>query len=251
MPRPIVVLVSANAEWAPVKEYLAPAHVERTPYGECFTRPFADGDVVFLHGGWGKISTAASTEYAITRWTPEALINVGTCGGIGGRAARGETLLVTRAITYDIYESMGDSAEAIRWYTTDVDVSWLDDRFPLQVRRSHIVSADRDLMPGQVDELVGRFDAIAGDWESGAIAFVAHRRAVPLLIIRTVSDLVTPQAGETVGDLPVFQAAATNAMRALVDDLATLVPYVRALRRAITPSTREPGRSADRSRQSG
>ena len=232
MQPPIVVLVSANAEWAPVKEYLAPARVERTPYGECFNRPFGDGDLVFLHGGWGKISAAASTEYAITRWNPEALINLGTCGGIGGRASRGETLLVTRAITYDIYESMGDSAEAIRWYTTDIDLSWLDDRFPLQVRRSHLVSADRDLMPSQVDELVERFDAIAADWESGAIAFVANRRSVPLLIVRTVSDLVTPQAGETIGALPVFEAAATSAMRGLVDGLATLVPYVRALRRA-------------------
>ena len=232
MQRPIVVLVSANAEWAPVKEHLAPAHVERTPYGECFTRAFGDGEVVFLHGGWGKISAAASTEYAITRWNPEALINLGTCGGIGGRAVRGETLLVTRAITYDIYESMGDSAEAIRWYTTDIDLSWLDDRFPLQVRRSHLVSADRDLMPSQVDELVERFDAIAGDWESGAIAFVANRRAVPLLIIRTVSDLVTSEAGEAIGALHVFEGAATKAMRGLVDGLTGLVLYVRALRRA-------------------
>jgi adenosylhomocysteine nucleosidase len=230
MARPIVVLVSANAEWAPVKEYLAPSHVERTPYGECFTRRFGDGDVVFLHGGWGKISAAGSTEYAVSRWNPEVLINLGTCGGIGGRAARGDTLLVTRTITYDIYEAMGDAAEAIRWYTTDVDVSWLDERFPLQVRRSHIVSADRDLIPSQVQELVERFDATAGDWESSAIAFVAGRRGVPLLILRTVSDLVTPQAGETIGALPVFEKAATIAMRNLVDGLTALVPYVRTLR---------------------
>ena len=234
MQRPIVVLVSANAEWVPLKEHLGPARVEGTPYGECFTRPFGDGEVVFLHGGWGKISAAASTEYAISRWNPEVLINLGTCGGIGGRAVRGEKLLVTRAITYDIYESMGDSAEAIRWYTTDVDLGWLDDRFPLQVRRSHLVSADRDLMPSQVDELVERFDAVAADWESSAIAFVAQRRAVPLLIIRTVSDLVTSQAGETIGALHVFEGAAANAMRELAGDLTALVPYVRALRGAVS-----------------
>ena len=233
MPRPIVVvLVSANAEWAPVKEYLVPGQVERTPYGEYFTRSLGDGEIVFLHGGWGKISAAASTEYAISRWNPQVLINLGTCGGIGGRAARGEKLLVTRAITYDIYESMGDSADAIRWYTTDVDLSWLDDQFPIQVRRSHLVSADRDLVPSQVPELVERFDAVAGDWESGAIAFVADRRGVPLLIIRTVSDLVTSQTGETIGALEVFEAAATKVMRELLDDLTSLVPYVLALRRA-------------------
>jgi adenosylhomocysteine nucleosidase len=166
----VVVLVSANAEWAPVKEALRPERLERSPYGECFVHAVGDEPVLFLHGGWGKISAAASTDYAISRWQPDVLINIGTCGGIEGRAQRGETILVTRTLAYDIYEAMGDSAEAIRAYTTDVDLSWLDASFPLSVRRVSMVSGDRDLVPSEVPGLVERFGAVAGDWESAAIA---------------------------------------------------------------------------------
>jgi hypothetical protein len=42
-----------------------------------------------------------------------------------GRAERGEKLLVTRTITYDIHEAIGDSAEAIRAYSADIDLTWL------------------------------------------------------------------------------------------------------------------------------
>jgi len=227
----IVVLVSANAEWAAVKECLRPERIEPTLYGECFTHVVGTEDVLLVHGGWGKIAAAASTEYAITRWHPEVLINLGTCGGIEGRVQRGEKLLVTSAITYDVQEAIGDSSEAIRWYTTDIDRTWLGDSLPVEVKRVPLVSGDRDLVPSQVSELVQRFDAVAGDWESGAIAWVAHRHRVPLLIIRAVSDLVNHEAGEAIGAIAVFQAAAQTLMQALLGDLDILVPYVLARRR--------------------
>lgn len=225
--RPVVVVISANAEWAPIKEVLKPLLLERSPYGEAFTHSIADEQVVFFHGGWGKIAAAASTDYAISRWQPEVLINMGTCGGIEGRAHRGEKLLVTRTITYDIHEAIGDSTEAICAYTTDIDLTWLDGSFPIQVRPVPLVSGDRDLVPADVPDLIRRFAAVAGDWESSAIAYVASRRNTRLLIVRAVSDLVSTQGGEATGNLPLFQNEAARLMRSLLDDLAKLVPYIR------------------------
>ena len=71
------------------------------------------------------------------------------------------------------------------------------------------------------------FDAVAGDWESGAIAYVASRRNTRLLIVRAVSDLVNTQGDEAIGNLTLFQNEAARIMRSLLDDLATLVPYIR------------------------
>ena len=34
--------------------------------------------ILFLHGGWGKIAATASAQYAIDRWNPCLLINLGT-----------------------------------------------------------------------------------------------------------------------------------------------------------------------------
>jgi adenosylhomocysteine nucleosidase len=227
MPAAIVVIVSADAEWTPTKDVLSPSSVERTPYGECFTQSIAGHHVVFIHGGWGKIAAAASAEYAISRWQPDVLINLGTCGGIEGRVERGETLLVTRAIAYDIYEAIGDAVDAIHAYTTEIDLSWLDGDFPIAARRAPIVSGDRDLAPADVPDLIRRFDAVAADWESAAIAYVARRRRTRVLIIRTVSDLTNNEHGEVIGALPRYQDEAAKIMRSLLDRCSELVPYVR------------------------
>ena len=233
-----MVVVSADAEWTPVVETLQPGAIDPSPYGQSFIHHIEGEPVRFLHGGWGKIAAAASTEYAISRWRPQILINLGTCGGILGRAERGEKLLVTSAITYDIQESMGNPLEAIRARTTEIDLTWLDEAFPLRARRTHIVSADRDLVPGEVAGLVRDFDAIAADWESSAIAYVAGRRGIPLLIVRSVSDLVNEATGETIGALPFFKDAARTAMQELVGDLEVLVPYaLNRLRNRFAAST--------------
>jgi adenosylhomocysteine nucleosidase len=230
----IVVLVSANAEWRPTVEALRPARMDATPYGGSFPSEVGGERLRIVHGGWGKISAAASTEYVISTWRPELLINVGTCGGIVGRISRGETLVVTRTLAYDIEEAMGDSVEAVRAYTTDIDVGWLDGLLP-GARRTHLVSADRDLRPIDVEDLVRRYDAVAADWESAAIAYVASRRATPLVIIRTVSDLVDTERGETIGDLARFERAANSIMPALLGELPAIVGAFRAGVRPTAP----------------
>ena len=222
----IVVLVSANAEWGPVVEALHPEVLGTTPYGVTFECEVAGERLRFLHGGWGKTAAAASTEYALSAWRPDLLINIGTCGGIAGRIGRGETIVVTRTIPYDIEEAMGDAAEAVQARTSDVDVAWLDGVLPM-ARRTHLVSGDRDLRPGDVQELVRRYDAVAGDWESAAIAYVASLRGTPLAIVRMVSDLVGTDGGEVIGDLPRFQDAAASVMRRLLDELPAIVAAFR------------------------
>jgi adenosylhomocysteine nucleosidase len=222
----IVVLVSADAEWRPVVEAMRPLALGTTPYGAMFESGVAGERLRFLHGGWGKTSAAASTEYAISEWRPDLLINIGTCGGIAGRIVHGDTIVVTRAIPYDIEEAMGDAAEAVRARTADLDVRWLDGVLPA-ARRTHLVSGDRDLRPIDVEDLVRRYDAVAADWESAAIAYVASRRGTPLAIVRTVSDLVGTAGGDAIGDLPRFQDAAASVMRRLLDELPAVVAAFR------------------------
>ena len=123
-----------------------------------------------------------------------------------------ERLLVNRTVVYDIHEAMGDSAEAIADYSTDIDLGWLGDRFPLRHRRAAMYSADRDLVPSAVADLTRRFpDVVAADWESASIARVAVRRRTRVLILRAASDLVSEKHGEAAGNLPLFQTNAATA----------------------------------------
>jgi adenosylhomocysteine nucleosidase len=174
---------------------------------------------VFFQGGWGKISAAASTQYAIDRWKPELLVNLGTCGGLRGQIERGEIVLVERTLVYDIYEQMGDPVDHIAHYTTSIDLSWLGEDRPRDVRSGLLVSGDRDLVPQELAQLQERFGAMAGDWESGAIAWVAGRNHVRCLILRGVTDLVDAGGGEVYGDLVAFNLAANRIMSRLLTSL--------------------------------
>ncbi len=218
------MVVSADAEWHAVRSLFPTIEALSTPLGEWFAaslleRPDID-PVVFFHGGWGKIAAAASAQYAIERWQPDLLVNLGTCGGFVGLIEPGEVVLADRTVVYDIYEQMGDPDEAVAHYATDVDLDWLGDDHPHPVRRTVLISGDRDLFREEVQELAARYGAVAGDWESGAIAWVAARHGTRCVILRGVTDLVGGMSGDAYdGNLQVWIEAMAGVMRSLVEQL--------------------------------
>ncbi len=220
----VAVLISALTEWRYVCAWAPHPTLAPSPYGEWFVNLLRVGErcepVLFLHGGWGKIDAAASTQYVIDRWAPKLIVNLGTCGGFQGMAQRGDIVLAERTLIYDIVEQMGDPDEALAHYTTDLDLSWLSEPYPQAVRQTLLISADRDLIAEEIPALRDRFGAVAGDWESGAIAHVATKNGVRCLILRGVTDLVGPQGGEAYdGTLSLFSERTAHVMTQLLEAL--------------------------------
>lgn len=210
------VLISADAEWHVVKPLFPLATVKTSPYGEYFFAPIERERVLFFHGGWGKVAAAGSTQYVIDRFHPARLINLGTCGGVEGRIQRFDIAVVEKVVIYDIAEAMGDSKEAIADYSTTLP---LPAQFPVPVVKVTMYSADRDLTPTLLREIEASYRPVVADWESGAIAWVAHRNGTPLLILRGVTDLVSREKGEAQGNLQLFQDNTARVMRDLVGGL--------------------------------
>lgn len=223
-PRPVVAIVSANAEWQAMAPQLAGAAVEHSPYGDWTTRRLAGHDVIFFHGGYGKVAAAGSTQYAIDRWHPALIVNLGTCGGFGGKHRVGDVVLATETVIYDLIEQMGDPDEPIRDYRTKLDVSRWPAALRGRVELEPMVSGDRDLVPAELPALAQKYGASVGDWESGAIAWVATREHVPVMILRAVTDLVDASGDATYGDAAAWQRETAHAMAALVDLLAAALP---------------------------
>src|SRR5919112_6612036 len=150
----VVVVVSADAEWRAVRSLFPTIEASSTPLGESFAETLprrADiNPVVFFHGGWGKIAAAASAQYVIGRWQPDLLVNLGTCGGFAGLNEPGEVVLADRTVVYHILEQMGDPDEAVDHFATVLDLNWLGDDHPHPVRRTVLLSADRDLVRAEV-----------------------------------------------------------------------------------------------------
>jgi adenosylhomocysteine nucleosidase len=243
-----VVLISADSEWRAVKEILTPINLQLTSLGETFNVTLGTWHVTLFHGGWGKISAAATTQYAIDHFRPDLLVNLGTCGGFEGRIDRGTIILVTNTIVYDIFEQMFDAGAAIEHYSTELDLSWLDDDRPQTIddgqssnvhRPSSVdngqssllhgllVSADRDLLATDIPGLVEKYAAVAADWESGTIAWVAKRNGLRCLILRGVTDLVSASGGEAYGNIQVFHENTRKVMKELIGQLPDWLKRVR------------------------
>ncbi len=206
------ILISAGAEWRALLPYYPDVEKGQSPYGEYFLTSIADQRVCFIHGGWGKVAAAGSTQYAVDRWAPGRIINIGTCGGFKGHIQQGEVVLAQRTIIYDIYEQMSDPDQAVEKYTVDFDLSWLPDPPPQPVRVATLLSADRDIRSEDIPWLIEKYKAPAADWESGAIAWVANRNNLPCLILRAVSDLVGSDDSAAYTDYPYFEGQCQGIM---------------------------------------
>lgn len=214
----IVVLISAITEWTAVKAALAPSTVRTAPYGECFDATIGSQSAIFFHAGWGKAASAGGMQYVLDHYAPDVTINLGTCGGFEGVVELDDVILVERTFIYDIVELMGDFGSVPDYYASNLDLSWLLEPYPFPVRRGTLASADSDLQPEKIPQLKAQ-GAIAADWESAALAWVARKNGARLLILRAVSDLVSERGGEAYDNIELFKERTKGIMRRLIDQL--------------------------------
>ena len=220
-----VVIISASAEWNAVRLLFPQGRLETFPYGECLQVTLGSWDLQLFHTGWGKIASAGAIQYLIDRYLPDLIINLGTCGGFEGVVGQGEIILVDTTYVYDIVELMGD-LDITAYYGSALDLTWLPEPYPHPVRRGLIASADSDLPPEKISFLK-RKGAIAADWESAALAWVAHKNNARLLILRGVSDLVSENGGEAYDNIEVFNQRAKRIMEKLFEQLPDWLSTVR------------------------
>jgi len=226
-----VVLISADGEWQATKSQLPTAEVHAGPLGEFIETTIEGRRLTFFHGGWGRVSASATTQFAIDRLQPGLLVNLGTCGGFQGRIQRGTIILVERTVIYDIVEQMTDADQAVAHYATNLDLNWLPRTLPSPVARGLLVSGDRDIVVADIPQLIEKYGAVAADWESGAIAWVSNRNGQPVLILRGVSDLVGSEGGEAYGDYQLFLDRTQKIMRHLLEILPSWLTAIEEARK--------------------
>jgi adenosylhomocysteine nucleosidase len=222
---PVVALISASTEWKIVLAQIPGEALHDTPFGQWFMHRLGSEDVVFFHGGYGKVSAAGSTQYAIDSWHPRLVVNLGTCGGFGGERKVGDLVLASETYIYDVVELMGDPDEAIEDFHTRLDPALWPARLASRVVIGPLVSADRDIDPAAPPALHAKYRASVADWESGAIAWVAAHNHTPVIILRGVTDLVDDAGGDpTYHAVEVWQRASIAVMASLVSLLGEALP---------------------------
>ena len=221
----IVVLISASAEWEGVKPLFPQSEIKASPFGESIHVILGARHLELFHSGWGKIASAAMMQYVLDHYSPDVVINLGTCGGFEGVVSQGDVILVEQTFVYDIVELMGD-LDISTYYATSLYLSWLCEPYPYPVRRGTLASADSDLPPGKIPFLKSK-GALAADWESAALAWVAQKNNARLLILRGVSDMVSEGGGEAYNNIEIFNQRARDIMKQLFEQLPAWLDAVR------------------------
>ena len=98
-------------------------------------------------------------------------------------------------------------------------MGWLAEPDPFPVRRGIIALADGDLSPDKIPFLKSK-GAIAADWESASLAWIATKNNARLLILCAVSDLVYEDGVEVYDQIEVFNERANEIMKQLVNQLS-------------------------------
>src|SRR5574341_1536606 len=220
-----VILISAIAEWNAVKPLFPDAKIQHFPYGECFNATVGNHSLRLFHSGWGKIASAGAMQYVVDTYVPDLIINLGTCGGLEGVVEKGDVIVVDQSCVYDIVELIGDP-NVTTYYASSLDLSWIAEPYPHPARRGMIASADSDLPPEKIP-LLKSLGAIAADWESAALAWVARKNKARLLILRAVSDMVSEESGEVYHNIEIFNERAREIMKELIRQLPDWLDAVR------------------------
>ena len=95
-------------------------------------------------------------------------------------------ILVAQTFLYDIVELM-NPADVTAYYANSLDLSWLAEPYPYPVRRGLLASADSDLMPEKIS-IIRSYGALAADWESASLAWVAQKNNARLAAHSTYGE---------------------------------------------------------------
>ncbi len=194
------VLFALSAEAGGLVDLLAGRATQRTRYFTVHVGCLKQHTIAVFEGGVGGAAAARAAEAMLDVHQPQWVISAGFCGGLHERLRRGDILLADMLLN----QSGEKLAIDLR-----IDPAELRARQGLHV--GPLLTIDRIARsPAQKRDLGRRFQALAVDMETFAVAEVCRRRRARLLSVRIVSDTVDD---ELPADLEVLARQRTRPAR--------------------------------------
>ena len=188
----LAIQICSELEWESIKSIL---HIKRNdlklqPFGEYFVHLFGQRKCICYQSGATKTRATAACQFAIDTWHPDAIVNIGTCGGVEKGIKKLDLILANKTFQYDVIQRFGKpSAQFKKGLKTNLKTSWIDlSRISERPRIGTIASADQDLLP-KCRRKLQKEGALAADWESASIAKVCELNGIKCLILRGVTDI--------------------------------------------------------------
>lgn len=146
-------------------------------------------DVVIAISGIGKVNAALTTQRLIDEYSPDFILNFGTCGGMNGSVKVLNYYAIENCCQFDFDLSELDPVPVgyIQDYDTVFFPTCLDGLDGLE--KATLASADRFICKEIDVKTANDMGANVGDMEGGAIAQVCLSNKTPLYVIKGISDV--------------------------------------------------------------
>lgn len=230
----ILVLCPIPVEYAACRETLAlrdlpslaGCRLSRGTIGSC--------EIHALESGPGKARAASAAASGIQRFSPDAVLDTGSCAGIEPGSVIGEIVIARECYETDISGSCFPRrsipemrlASAFSFLPAEIserlqkEAVELGETSGLRVRLGIQACGEYLIHSSQMrSELYRLFQAAAGNWETAGVFVAALKSALPPLSLRVVTDLGDRDA------LRDFRRNVKPRSRALYGYLAALVAY--------------------------
>ena len=197
-------------------------HEGRAEGGHSVVVAVAGRDPRFGVDSIGTLPAALLTHHIIDRFVPGVIVNAGTAGGFERRGAQvgdvylGDEVTVfhDRRIPLDGFRAMGPGHYPVR--------SHRDLASALSLRLGIVSTGDSlDCSPEDAAQM-SALSASVKDMEAAAIAYVCERRAVPLVLVKAITDIVDHPTETAAQFLQNYAIAVARLADALVGVVAHL-----------------------------
>lgn len=155
-----------------------------------------DKELYMLQTGVGEISAACATQFLITAFGVQAVINFGVCGKINPQYKILDTVAIKSVVHYQFDTSAIDDVPPARYLPfesefipTDGELLALVDEVCPDAYKAICASGDKFVGDEQTkSKLRSDFGADVCEMEAAGVLLTAIKNGVPALIIKSVSD---------------------------------------------------------------
>jgi adenosylhomocysteine nucleosidase len=202
------IIGALEEEIAPIRSAMEDVETTRAGGYEFFQGTLADKPTTLVACGIGKVNAAAACALLLERHKPGCIISTGSAGGISSDLSIGDVVIPESLVYHDVdvsglgfplgqvpgqpisYSVSEDSISAAERAIDDLVQSG---RLPENLRRTRGTIGTGDTFihdEKKIKDLKRNFPQIlAVEMESAAIAQVCASFSVPLLVIRSISDV--------------------------------------------------------------
>lgn len=162
---------------------------------ECFKTKINNHDIYAIQSGWGLIDAASATQYLITKYHTEIILNFGVTGALDPTLKVSDLFYVNKCMNFDFDTSTIDDVAKHQYGDLEDEFVHLDEDLIQKVKElfpdiKEAVDASGDMFVDQKEDKEARFQAGCNicDMEIAAIARVCYLNKVKCLSIKCISD---------------------------------------------------------------